>query len=78
MASAPLAVAFTLPALVIVKGLFIAANERGPVTALLIVRPAPLTLTVKVSVATVELGPPEAACVAVTVWLALLSGLVGV
>ena len=47
-------------------------------TALLIVRPAPLTLTVKVSVAAVELGPPEAACVAVTVWLALLSGLVGV
>jgi hypothetical protein len=35
-------------------------------------------LTVKVSVAAVELGPPEAACVAVTVWLALLSGLVGV
>src|SRR3984957_13464300 len=36
------------------------------------------TATVKVSVAAVELGPPEAACVAVTVWLALLSGLVGV
>jgi hypothetical protein len=36
------------------------------------------TLTVNVSVAAVELGPPEAACVAVTVWLALLSGLVGV
>ena len=36
------------------------------------------TLTVNVSVATVELGPPEAACVAVTVWLALLSGVVGV
>ena len=36
------------------------------------------TLTVKVSEAAVELGPPEAACVAVTVWLALLSGLVGV
>src|SRR6202043_2258211 len=42
--------------------------------------PAPplLTATVKVSVAAVELGPPEAACVAGTVWLALLSGLVGV
>src|SRR5579863_8628458 len=36
------------------------------------------TLTVKVSVAAVELGPPEAACVAVTVWLALLRGEVGV
>ena len=36
------------------------------------------TLTVNVSVAAVELGPPEAACVAVTVWLALLSGDVGV
>ena len=36
------------------------------------------TATVKVSVAAVELGPPEAACVAVTVWLALLSGEVGV
>ena len=34
--------------------------------------------TVKVSVAAVELGPPEAACVAVTVWLALLNGEVGV
>src|SRR5580692_9241654 len=34
--------------------------------------------TVKVSVAAVELGPPEAACVAVTVWLALLRGEVGV
>jgi len=31
-----------------------------------------------VSVAAVELGPPEAACVAVTVWLALLRGEVGV
>src|SRR3984893_8705291 len=42
--------------------------------------PAPplLTATVKVSVAAVELGPPEAACVAVTVWLALLRGEVGV
>ena len=78
MASAPLAVAFTLPALVIVKGLFVAVNESGPVTALLIVRPLPPTLTVKVSEAASELGPPEAACVAVTVWLALLSGLVGV
>ena len=36
------------------------------------------TATVKVSVAAVELGPPEAACVAVTVWLALLRGEVGV
>ena len=36
------------------------------------------TATVKVSVAAVELGPPEAACVAVTVWLALLNGEVGV
>jgi hypothetical protein len=63
---------------VIVKGVFVAANERGPVTALLIVRPAPLTLTVKVSVAAVELEPPAAAWVAVIVWLALLSGLVGV
>src|SRR6185437_12659581 len=34
--------------------------------------------TVKVSVAAVELGPPEAACVAVMVWLALLNGEVGV
>ena len=32
----------------------------------------------KVSVAAVELGPVEAACVAVTVWLALLSAMVGV
>ena len=68
MASAPLAVAFTLPALVIVKGLFIAANERDPVTALLIVRPPPATLTVKVSgVEAGELGPPDAAWVAVSV-----------
>ena len=36
------------------------------------------TATVKVSVAAVELGPPAAACVAVTVWLALLRGEVGV
>jgi len=36
------------------------------------------TLTVNVSVAAVELGPPAAACVAVTVWLALLKGEVGV
>ena len=36
------------------------------------------TLTVNVSVAAVELGPPDAACVAVTVWLALLKGDVGV
>jgi hypothetical protein len=36
------------------------------------------TLTVNVSVAAVELGPPEAACVAETVWLALLKGEVGV
>ena len=36
------------------------------------------TLTVNVSVAAVEDGPPVAACVALTVWLALLSGLVGV
>src|SRR4029077_10336296 len=35
------------------------------------------TLTVNVSVAAVDLGPPEAACVAVTVWLALLKGDVG-
>src|SRR5580693_3033989 len=34
--------------------------------------------TVKVSVAAVELGPPEAACVAEMVWLALLNGEVGV
>ena len=78
MASAPLAVAFTLPVLVIVRGLLAVTSESGPVTALLIVRPLPLTLTVKVSEAAVELGPPEAACVAVMVWLALLSGLVGV
>ncbi len=55
MASAPLAVAFTLPALVIVTGLFFAAKVRGPVVAVLIVRP-PLTLTVNVSVAAAELG----------------------
>ena len=36
------------------------------------------TATVKVSVAAVELGPPEAACVAEIVWLALLRGEVGV
>src|SRR5580692_11656827 len=36
------------------------------------------TATVKVSVAAVELGPPAAAWVAVTVWLALLRGEVGV
>ena len=37
------------------------------------------TLTVNVSAAEgAELGPLAAACVAVTVWLALLSGLVGV
>ena len=76
MASAPL-VAFTLPALVIVKGLFVAANESGPVTALLIVRPPPFTLTVNVSGAEgAELGPPAAAWVADRVWLPLPSGLV--
>jgi hypothetical protein len=53
MASAPLAVAFALPALVMVTGLFTAAKVRGPVVGLLIVRP--LTLTVKVSVAATEL-----------------------
>ena len=36
------------------------------------------TAMVKVSVAAVELGPPAAACVAVTVWLALVKGVVGV
>jgi hypothetical protein len=36
------------------------------------------TLTVNVSVAAVELGPPAAACVAVTLWLALLKATVGV
>ena len=37
------------------------------------------TLMVKVSaVEGAELGPPAAACVAVTEWLALLSGVVGV
>src|SRR5258708_15433069 len=35
-------------------------------------------VTVRVLVAAVELGPPEAACVAVIVWLALLNGEVGV
>ena len=35
-------------------------------------------VTVKVSVAAVELGPPAAACVAEIVWLALLRGEVGV
>ena len=78
MASAPLAVAFTLPALVMVKGVSVVVNERGPATALLIVRPPPPTLTVNVSEAAGELGPPAAACVAVMVWLALLSAVVGV
>ena len=39
---------------------------------------AAATLTVNVSVAAAEDGPPDAACVAVMVWLALLNGLVGV
>src|ERR1700693_4026005 len=36
------------------------------------------TLAGHLSAAAGELGPPEAACVAVTVWLALLKGDVGV
>jgi hypothetical protein len=76
--SAPLAVVFTLPALVMVNGLLEADSVNGPVTALLIVWPPPLTLTVNVSVAAAEDGPPDAACVALMVWLALLNGLVGV
>ena len=36
------------------------------------------TLTVNVSVAAVELGPPKAACVAVSVWAPLESAVVGV
>src|ERR1700722_13113549 len=78
LTASPLAVVVMLPALVIVSGLLVAAKVSGPVIALLIVRPPPLTLTVKVSVAAVELGPPAAAWVAVTVWLALLRGEVGV
>ena len=39
---------------------------------------ATATFTVKVSVAAAEEEPPDAAWVAVIVWLALLSGLVGV
>ena len=42
IASAPLAVVFTLPVLVIAKGLFVVVNVSGPVTALLIVWPPPL------------------------------------
>ena len=72
MASVPRAVVFTLPALVIVKGVLDVVKLSGPVTALLIVCP-PLTLTVNVSEAAVELGPLPEACVAVIVWLALLS-----
>src|SRR6266581_157685 len=79
MPSAPLAVAFTLPVLVIVNGVSVVANVRVLVSAVLIVRPPPLKLTVNVSVAEgAELGPPAAACVAVTEWLALLNGVGGV
>src|SRR5580692_12464496 len=78
LTASPLAVVVMLPALVIVSGLLVAAKVSGPVIALLIVRPPPLTLTVKVSVAAVELGPPAAAWVAEAVWLALLKGDVGV
>ena len=49
-----------------------------PAAGLVIVGAGGVTATVKVSVAAVELGPVEAACVAVTVWLALLSAMVGV
>ena len=49
-----------------------------PAAGLVIVSAGSVTATVKVSVAAVELGPVEAACVAVTVWLALLSAMVGV
>ena len=48
-----------------------------PLAGVVIVGAAGGTLTVKVSVAAVELGPLAAACVAVMVWLALVSGVVG-
>ena len=67
----------TLPVLVIVSGLLAAAKLTFPVCAVLIVKP-PVALTVKLSVAAAELGPPATACVAVRVSAPLAKGAVGV
>src|ERR1700727_1220030 len=68
-------VAVTLPVLVIVRGLLAEVKYRLPLAVLIV---CPATLTVNVSDAAVEDAPPGAACVAVMVWLALLSAEVGV
>ena len=80
IASAPLAVACTLPAAVIVTGLFFAAKVKGPVVAVLIVRPPPLlTLTTKESATDgAELWPFGPDWVAVTAYVLLVRGEVGV
>ena len=71
----------TAPVFVTNKGLLAALRTTGPVVLVLMVLPAGGggTLMVKVSVFEEdELGPAAAACVAVTEWLALVSGVVGV
>src|SRR6516165_4847500 len=71
-----LPVEVTLPVLVMVSGLLVGVKYRLALAVLIVwPPPPPLTLTVNVSVAAVEDGPPDAACVAVMVWLALLNGL---
>jgi hypothetical protein len=79
MPSAPEPVEVTEPAVVMDKGLPAALRTNGPVVLLLIVLPSVGTLMVKLSALEgAELGPPAAAWVAVTEWLALVSGVVGV
>jgi hypothetical protein len=70
-----LPVEVTLPVLVIVRGLLVEVKYRLPLAALIVWPP---TLTVNVSDAAVEDAPLGAACVAVMVWLALLTADVGV
>ena len=79
MPSAPEPVEVTEPAVVMDKGLPAALRTTGPAVLLLIVLPSVGTLMVKLSALEgAELGPPAAAWVAVTEWLALASGVVGV
>jgi hypothetical protein len=70
-----LPVEVTLPVLVIVRGLLVEVKYRLPLAALIVWPP---TLTVNVSDAAVEDAPLGAACVAMMVWLALLTADVGV
>ncbi len=75
----PEPVEVTAPVLVMYKGLLAALRTTGPAVLVLIVLPAAGTLMVKVSALEgAELGPPAPAWVAVTEWLASLSGVVGV